>query len=74
MAAARQNAWNNAVLLTGTSFWNRWIVLGAIDTGAVAAGSLIAGLTLSPTLKNTLRALEGTNPGSTFCRHFPCGA
>jgi len=74
MATARQNAWNNAVLLTGTSFWNRWIVVGAIDAGAVTAGSLIAGLTLSPTLRNTLRALEGTNPGSTFCQHFPCGA
>lgn len=74
MATARQNAWNNAVLLTSTSFWNRWIVVGGIDAGAVTAGGLIAGVTLSPTLSNTLRALEGTNPGSTFCQRFPCGA
>jgi hypothetical protein len=72
MAAARQTAWNNAVLLTNSSSWNRWLVVGAIDASAVTSANLTLGLTLSPTLRATLRALEGTNPGSTFCLHFPC--
>jgi hypothetical protein len=72
MATARQNAWNNAVLLKSSQFWNRWIVVGAIDLGAVTNANLILALTLSPTLRATLRALEGTNPGSTFCDNFPC--
>lgn len=72
MATARQNSWNNAVLLTGSAPWNRWLVVGAIDAAAVTSANLTLGLTLSPTLRNTLRTLEGSNPGSTFCQHFPC--
>jgi hypothetical protein len=72
MATARQNAWNNAVLLKNSQFWNRWIVVGAIDLGAVTNANLVLALTLSPSLRATLRALEGSNPGSTFCQHFPC--
>ena len=72
MATARQNAWNNAVLLKNSSFWNRWIVVGAIDLGAVTNANLVLAPTLSPSLRATLRALEGSNPGSTFCEHFPC--
>ena len=72
MATARQNAWNNAVLLKNSQFWNRWIVVGAIDAGAVTSANLALAPTLSPTLRATLRALEGSNPGSTFCQHFPC--
>jgi hypothetical protein len=72
MATARQNAWNNAVLLKGSQSWNRWIVVGAIDLGAVTNANLILAPTLSPSLRTTLRSLEGSNPGSTFCLHFPC--
>jgi hypothetical protein len=72
MATARQNAWNNAVLLKNSSFWNRWIVVGGIDFAAVTNANLVLALTLSPSLRATLRALEGSNPGSTFCQHFPC--
>jgi hypothetical protein len=72
MATARQNAWNNAVLLKGSQFWNRWIVVGAIDLGAVTNANLVLAATLSPSLRTTLRTLEGSNPGSTFCQHFPC--
>ena len=72
MATARQNAWNNAVLLTNSQFWNRWVVVGAIDLAAVTSANLALAPTLSPTLRATLRALEGSNPGSTFCQHFPC--
>jgi hypothetical protein len=72
MATARQNAWNNAVLLTGSAPWNRWLVVGGIDVAAVSSANLTLGLTLSPTLRNTLRTLEGSNPGSAFCQHFPC--
>ncbi|HEX6273990.1 MAG TPA: DUF5995 family protein [Polyangiaceae bacterium] len=72
MATARQNAWNNAVLLKNSQFWNRWIVVGAIDAAAVTSANLALAPTLSPTLRATLRALEGSNPGSTFCQHFPC--
>lgn len=72
MATARQNAWNNAVLLKNSQFWNRWIVVGAIDLGAVANANVVLSATLSPGLRATLRALEGSNPGSTFCQHFPC--
>jgi hypothetical protein len=72
MATARQNAWNNAVLLKNSQFWNRWIVIGAIDVGAVANANLMLAATLSPSLRATLHALEGSNPGSTFCQHFPC--
>lgn len=74
MATARQNAWNNAVLLTGSQFWNRWLIVGAIDLGAVTSANLTLGLTVSPTLRATLRALEGSNPGSAFCEHFPCSS
>jgi hypothetical protein len=72
MTAARQNAWNNAVLLTASAPWSRWLVVGGIDVAAVSSANLTLGLTLSPTLRNTLRTLEGSNPGSTFCQHFPC--
>jgi hypothetical protein len=72
MATARQNAWNNAVLLQSSQFWNRWIVVGAIDLAAVTNANLALAPTLSPSLRATLRALEGSNPGSTFCEHFPC--
>ncbi|MGC4092702.1 MAG: DUF5995 family protein [Polyangiaceae bacterium] len=72
MATARQNAWNNAVLLTNSQPWNRWLVVGAIDLGAVTSANLVLAATLSPSLRSTLRALEGSNPGSTFCQHFPC--
>jgi hypothetical protein len=72
MATARQNAWNNAVLLKNSQFWNRWIVVGAIDLGAVTNANLVLAPTLSPSLRATLHALEGSNPGSTFCEHFPC--
>jgi hypothetical protein len=72
MGAARQNAWNNAVLLKNTQFWNRWVVVGAIDFAAVTSANLALAPSLSPTLRATLRVLEGTNPGSTFCQHFPC--
>jgi hypothetical protein len=72
MATARQNAWNNAVLLKNSQFWNRWIVVGAIDLGATANANLVLATTLSPSLRAALRALEGSNPGSTFCQHFPC--
>jgi Family of unknown function (DUF5995) len=72
MATARQNAWNNAVLLTASAPWNRWLVVAGIDAAAVTSANLTLGLTLSPTLRNTLRSLEGSNPGSTFCQHFPC--
>ena len=73
MASARQNAWNNAVLLTGSQTWNRWLVVSGIELGAVTTADLTLVLTLSSSLRNTLRALEGSNPGSTFCQHFPCG-
>jgi hypothetical protein len=72
MASARQNAWNNAVLLKNSQFWNRWVVVGAIDLGAVTSANLVLAATLSPSLRATLHALEGSNPGSTFCQHFPC--
>jgi len=72
MATARQTAWNNAVLLTGTSFWNRWVVVGGIDAAAVLNANLVNALTLSPSLRASLAALEGSNPGSTFCQNFPC--
>lgn len=72
MSTARQNAWNNAVLLTASAPWNRWLVVGGIDVAAVSSANLTLGLTLSPALRNTLRSLEGSNPGSTFCQHFPC--
>jgi hypothetical protein len=72
MAAARQNAWNNAALLSATSFWNRWIVTGSINAQAMTAGALIVSLTLTPALRNALRAAEGSDPGSTFCQHFNC--
>src|SRR5690606_30253997 len=72
MSTARQHAWNNAVSLTASSFWNRWLVVGWIDSTATASADLVLALTLSPSLRNTLRALEGSNPGSTFCAHFPC--
>lgn len=74
MATARQNAWNNAVLLTGSQFWNRWLVVAGIDLGAVTTANLALAPTLSPTLRATLRALEGSNPGSAFCQHFPCSS
>jgi hypothetical protein len=74
MSAARQNAWNNAVLLKNSQFWNRWIVVGTIDFAAVTNANLILGATLSPTLRAALHGLEGSNPGSTFCEHFPCAA
>jgi hypothetical protein len=74
MATARQNAWTNAVLLTGSQPWNRWLVVAGIDLGAVTTASLALAPTLSPTLRATLRALEGSNPGSTFCQHFPCSS
>jgi hypothetical protein len=72
MASARQNAWNNAVFLKNSLFWNRWIVVGAIDVAAVANANLVLAATLSPSLRSALHALEGSNPGSTFCQHFPC--
>ena len=72
MSTARQNAWNNAVSLTTSSFWNRWLVVGWIDSTSTASADLVLSLTLSTSLRNTLRALEGSNPGSTFCAHFPC--
>ena len=72
MSAARQNAWNNAVLLTASTPWTRWLVVGGIDATAVYSANMTLGFTLSPTLRNTLRALEGSNPGSSFCQHFPC--
>ncbi len=72
MATARQNAWNNAVLLSNSQFWNRWLVSGAIDLAAVTNANLALAPTLSPSLRTALRALEGSNPGSTFCQHFPC--
>jgi hypothetical protein len=72
MTAARQNAWNNAVLLKSSQFWNRWVVVGAIDLAAVTNANLVLAPTLSPSLRATLRTLEGSNPGSTFCDHFPC--
>jgi hypothetical protein len=72
MATARQNAWNNAVLLAGSQVWNRWLVVAGIELGAVTTANLALAPTLSPTLRATLRALEGSNPGSTFCQHFPC--
>jgi hypothetical protein len=72
MSTARQNAWNNAVSLSATSAWNRWIVVGWINSTATASADLALALTLSPSLRNTLRALEGSNPGSAFCAHFPC--
>ena len=72
MSTARQNAWNNAVLLTASAPWNRWLVVGGIDLAAVSSANLTLGLTLSPTLRNSLRLLEGSNPGSTFCQNFPC--
>lgn len=72
MAAARQNAWNNAVLLTASSFWNRWIITSSITTGAIAAGTVVTSLTLSPSLRDALRAAEGSNAGSAFCQHFAC--
>jgi hypothetical protein len=72
MATARQNAWNNAVLLKNSSFWNRWLVVGAIDVAAVTNANVVSAVTLSPSLRATLHALEGSNPGSTFCQHFPC--
>jgi hypothetical protein len=74
MATARQNAWNNAVLLSASSFWNRWLIVGGIDAAAVTDASLILGLSLSPSLKSALATLEGSNPGSTFCQHFPCSS
>lgn len=72
MATARQNAWNNAVLLSTSQFWNRWLVVAGIDLAAMTAANLALAPTLSPSLRTTLRALEGSNPGSTFCQHFPC--
>ena len=72
MSAARQNAWNNAVLLSASAPWNRWLVVAGIDVAAVSSANLTLGLSLSPTLRNTLRSLEGSNPGSTFCQSFPC--
>jgi hypothetical protein len=72
MATARQAAWNNAVLLKSSQFWNRWVVVGAIDLAAVTNANLVLAPTLSPSLRATLRTLEGSNPGSTFCNHFPC--
>jgi hypothetical protein len=74
MAGARQNAWNNAVLLTNSQFWNRWLVVAGIELGAVTTANATLALTLSPTLRATLQALEGSNPGSTFCQHFPCSS
>jgi len=72
MSEARQNAWSNAVLLTASAPWNRWLVVGGIDLAAVSSANITLGLTLSPALRTTLRSLEGSNPGSTFCQHFPC--
>ncbi len=72
MATARQSSWNNAVLLTASAPWNRWLVVAGIDAAAVTSANLTLGLTLSPTLRVALRDLEGSNPGSTFCQHFPC--
>jgi hypothetical protein len=74
MAAARQNAWNNAVSLTNSSWWNRPLVVAWINGTAMATAELTLALTLSPTLRTVLRGLEGSNPGSTFCQHFPCSA
>jgi hypothetical protein len=68
----RQNAWNNAVALTNSRWWNRWVTTGWIESSANSAGAAALSLNLSPTLMTTLRALEGSNPGSTFCQHFPC--
>jgi hypothetical protein len=72
MASARQNAWTNAVSLKNSSWWNRWAVELWIEGGANAAADLTLAATISPTLLATLRQLEGSNPGSTFCQHFPC--
>jgi len=72
MSAARQNAWNNAVLLSASAPWNRWLVVGGIDVAAVSSANLTLGLSLSEPLRNALRVLEGDSPGSTFCQHFPC--
>jgi hypothetical protein len=72
MATARQNAWNNAVSLTNSSWWNRWIVVDWIDAGATSSANLTLALTLAPSVRDALRAVEGSNPGSTFCQHFPC--
>lgn len=68
----RENAWNNAVSLTNSRWWNRWIVEGFIESGANTTANLTLALQLAPGLLATLRALEGSNPGSTFCQAFPC--
>ncbi len=73
-ATARQNAWDNAVALTNSEWWNRWLVEWWVESSANGAATVTLSLNLSPTLMATLRALEGSNPGSTFCQHFPCSA
>jgi hypothetical protein len=74
MASARQNAWNNAVLLSNSRWWNRWVIEGWIEGAALGSAALIESPSISPTLLQVLRQLEGSNPGSTFCGHFPCGS
>jgi hypothetical protein len=73
MASARQNAWNNAVALTASTWWNRPVTVAWIRTGAMTTANLTLAATISPSLRQALHALEGSNPGSTFCEHFPCG-
>jgi hypothetical protein len=72
MATARQNAWNNAVTLTASPGWYRPVVVAWIDTTATASANVALSASLSPSLLATLRQLEGSQPGSTFCQHFPC--
>jgi hypothetical protein len=72
MASARQNAWNNAVSLTYSTWWTRPTVVAWIRTGAMVNAALTLGITLSPSLTSALRELEGSDPGSTFCEHFMC--
>jgi hypothetical protein len=74
MGAARQNAWNNAVALTNSRFWNRWIVELWIGSAASGSAALILAPTLTPSLLAILKNLEGSDPGSAFCAHFPCSS
>ncbi len=72
MVAVRDRAWVHGVLLSRL----RWVFRGFIDRYIEEASVDIAFIAMSPNmppnLHRHLRAMEGSDPLSTFCAKFPC--
>lgn len=70
---ARAQAWRAAIQLTDAWFgFQRQAVSSYLSVQSQAAAALIRSPVLVPGLGSSLRALEGSNPLSTFCARFAC--